>query len=147
MFQKVATTDNDLIRRGILIHIITTPESIVRNTFNDLGNKVLVKKALSNMLKTLGNKRYLRGRYITLAPEFKSMIFIIFKEDAFMEFYSGKSNDLSSAIHIKSRSAVRDLAIWFDKFDNNAKHDGIKDFEEFEKEIRKWAMKICQIKL
>ena len=114
--KKMINSDNKLIKKGVKFSLVTNPKSIVENTINELENKADIKVALNQLLKVFKHNKITNNLFITLESNLQSLIFVILKEDVFIEFYNKKTNSIASAIHIRSSKVVQDMSVWFDSF-------------------------------
>lgn len=125
----------------VKMHYVVNPRSLVQRAVSDLKDKNDILMSITRMLKNVKRE----NAVITIAPELKNLVMVIFSDMIFLEFYGEDSKKITSAIQIKSEQITKDFAGWFDAFDKRKKHNLKEEYKEFENEILKWAEKLAGI--
>ncbi len=145
--KEMIISDEKKLKEGVIIHLACNPESLVKNTFEELkGSEAKMEHSMKRLLDSY--KRMSRYcHYISFTRWFKNIVIVIMQDSVFMEFYYDTTNVINTAIKIRSRQLSSDLSSWFDDFDSKKKHDPAKDYIMFEEEIKKNCLKIAKIDL
>jgi len=140
--KEMAIQDEKKMEKGMIIHHMVNPKALVETTISDLKTKKKIIQSLALMLYY--DEKRKKHHYITIAPEFRNILIVILKDSTFFEFYGEQHNRILSAIQIKNHKIAEDFAKWFDGY-YPSKHDGVKDYAEFKKEILKYAKELAGI--
>jgi len=144
--RRMINNDNKKRKLGIDYYLITNPRSIVENIIKELKDEKLIEESIITMLKIY--KYYSKDNsYITTSNSFNSLIIVILKDDVFLEFYSDRTNKLTSAIHINNNQTCNDLGNWFDGFIKNDLLSPKECYKNFEKEVKDVAFELLSLKL